>query len=119
VIPRTGSSVPLDGVALATNSIVLFCAAACGPTAKIAEIRKHEVQIPIFMMFIVAEWQASRYKMVGKVNVSPKFLLNCSGRKQFQRNNTPAGETQEGRNSVKVESYFYSLPDCSGFSVRA
>jgi hypothetical protein len=35
-----------------------------------AEIRRHEVQIPIFMMFIVAEWQARRYKMVLKVNVS-------------------------------------------------
>jgi hypothetical protein len=39
-----------------------------------AEIRRHEVQIPIFMMFIVAEWQARRYKMVLKVNLSPKFL---------------------------------------------
>jgi hypothetical protein len=66
--------VPLDGVVFATNSIVLFCAAACGPTARMAEIRRHEVQIPIFMMFIVAEWQARRYKMVLKVNLSPKFL---------------------------------------------
>jgi hypothetical protein len=39
-----------------------------------AEIRKHEVQIPIFMVFIVAEWQARRYKMVLKVNVSLRFL---------------------------------------------
>jgi hypothetical protein len=81
VIPRTGSSVPPEGVAFATNSIVLFCAAACGPTAKITQSKKLEVQIPVFMMIIVAEWQARRYQMVLKVNVGPKFHRDRAVRK--------------------------------------
>ena len=70
---------PLEGVAFATNSTVAFWAAARGAEARIAETRKQELQIAIFMMFIVAEWQARRYEVVVMVNPSRRISKESFG----------------------------------------
>jgi hypothetical protein len=68
-MPRTGSSVPPEGVALATNSIAPVCGEAHRPTVNIAKRRKDVALIFIFMMFIVTEWQRCGCEVVVKVNV--------------------------------------------------